>query len=120
MIKKSEKVIILVLCMVFIASLALTVYMRVSTDIAGFQNLSSFSHSGNLPYTIDGLININVATAEQLQILPGIGPGLSQRIVADRKRNGPFRSPEDILRVKGIGQKTYEKFQALISTGGQS
>lgn len=53
-------------------------------------------------------ININTASAEQLQQLKGIGPSKAAAIVAERDRGGPFKSIEDIKRVKGIGDKTYE------------
>ena len=51
-------------------------------------------------------VNINTATAEQLQALPGIGQTRAEDIVADRAVNGPFRIPEDLMRVPGIGQGT--------------
>ncbi|WP_294419986.1 ComEA family DNA-binding protein [uncultured Senegalimassilia sp.] len=54
-----------------------------------------------------GKVDINSATAEQLQQLNGVGPALAQRIVADRQANGPFKSPEDLKRVSGIGDKKY-------------
>ncbi|HXG10478.1 MAG TPA: helix-hairpin-helix domain-containing protein [Gemmataceae bacterium] len=62
-------------------------------------------------------ININQATAEQLQRLPGIGPKLSQRIVEERQR-GPFRSADDLRRVPGIGPKTIERLRPHVTTGG--
>lgn len=49
-------------------------------------------------------IDLNTATAEELQRLPGIGPARAQAIVADREANGPFRIPEDLTRVDGIGE----------------
>ena len=48
-------------------------------------------------------ININTAAEAQLEALPGIGPTLAAAIVAERERNGPFRSPDDLTRVHGIG-----------------
>ena len=48
-------------------------------------------------------INVNTATEVQLEDLPGIGPTLAAAIVAERERNGPFRSPDDLTRVHGIG-----------------
>lgn len=51
-------------------------------------------------------VNINTATVQQLQGLPGIGQVRAQEIVADREKNGPFRIPEDLLRVSGIGEGT--------------
>jgi competence protein ComEA len=57
----------------------------------------------------DALIPINSADLEQLQKLPGIGPAKAQAILDYRREHGPFRSPEELLNVKGIGQKTLEK-----------
>ena len=53
-------------------------------------------------------ININTATAEQLVELQRIGPSYAAKIIAYRDANGPFKSVEEIMNVKGIGQKTYE------------
>ncbi|MFD1953397.1 ComEA family DNA-binding protein [Paenibacillus thailandensis] len=55
--------------------------------------------------TPDGKLDVNTATAEQLDALKGIGPSKAAAIVADREANGPFRSVDDLLRVKGIGEK---------------
>jgi competence protein ComEA len=48
-------------------------------------------------------VSVNRASAEELATLPGIGPRLADAIVAERRRNGPFRSPDDLQRVRGIG-----------------
>jgi competence protein ComEA len=53
-------------------------------------------------------ININTATAEEIAQLKNIGTAYAMRIVEYRQENGPFEKPEDILKVKGIGEKTYE------------
>ena len=69
------------------------------------------------PYpTSSNLININTADAKQLQELPGIGPVLAERIIQYRMENGYFSRPEDLKRVSGIGEKTFEKmaFQLCI------
>ena len=60
-------------------------------------------------------ININTATAEQLDLLPEIGPVLAQRIVAYRNAFGDFESIEDLLRVNGIGHKTLDKIRNYIT-----
>ncbi|MCM3627237.1 ComEA family DNA-binding protein [Paenibacillus glycanilyticus] len=53
----------------------------------------------------EGKLDINRASAEQLDTLKGIGPAKAQAIIADREQNGPFQSVDDLLRVKGIGSK---------------
>jgi competence protein ComEA len=51
------------------------------------------------------LVNLNTATLDQLESLPGIGPALAQRILDYREQHGPFRKVEDLLNVSGIGEK---------------
>jgi competence protein ComEA len=70
--------------------------------------------AGDVPAS-PGQVNLNTATVEQLDTLPGIGPVIAQRIVDHRTANGPFAAPQDIVNVKGIGQATYEKLQDLIT-----
>ena len=64
--------------------------------------------------TASSLININSATAEELEQLPGIGPSTAQKIVSDRMANGSFKSTDDLKRVTGIGDKKFETISALI------
>jgi len=54
-------------------------------------------------------MNLNTASARTLQRLPGVGPAISARIVDYREAYGGFRHPREVVRVKGIGPKTYEK-----------
>ena len=63
------------------------------------------------------LININTASAEELDSLPGIGATLAQRIIEYREQNGPFINPEDIINVPGIGSGNYERFKDMITVG---
>jgi len=62
-----------------------------------------------------GKVNINTATAEELSTLPGIGPTKAQSIIDYRTTNGPFQSIEDIKKVKGIGDATFEKLKDKIT-----
>jgi competence protein ComEA len=61
------------------------------------------------------LININTATVEELDSLPGIGPTIAQRIVDYRNENGPFNTIEDIQNVSGIGTSTFDEIKDLIT-----
>ena len=60
-------------------------------------------------------VNINTATLEQLQTLPGIGPVLAQRIIDHREANGPFPSAAHLIQVDGIGEKTLDTIMDYIS-----
>ena len=62
-------------------------------------------------------IDINKATVNDLQKLPGIGPGLAKQIVAYREKNGPFRRVEDLMVIKGIGFKKWKKIRPLVRVG---
>lgn len=62
----------------------------------------------------DYLIDINYATAEELETLPGIGPTLAMRIVQYRDEHGPFQTIEDIMNVSGIGQSTFDLIKDYI------
>jgi len=60
-------------------------------------------------------ININTATVEQLVQLQRVGPSYAAKIIEYRKANGPFEKPEDIMKVSGIGPKTFEVNKDRIS-----
>ncbi len=64
-------------------------------------------------------VNLNTATAEELQSLPGIGEKRAADIVADREENGPYRFPEEITRVKGIGEETVNELLDYVTVGGE-
>lgn len=65
----------------------------------------------------DGVVNIQTATAEQLQLLPGIGPSKAEAIVSYRQAH-PFQRVEDILRVRGIGRATFRRLRPMITVSG--
>jgi competence protein ComEA len=62
-------------------------------------------------------ININAASAGQLQGLPGIGASTAARIVEYRQKNGPFKKIEELMNVRGIGEKSFLKLKAQITIG---
>lgn len=85
---------------------------------AGAQGASSDSGAGGVPAgsapAVPSLVNINTATTEELQRLPGVGEATATAIIEDRQANGPFSSPEDLMRVSGIGEKKFAKIKAHI------
>ncbi len=64
-----------------------------------------------------GKVNINTATVEQLETLPGVGAKLAARIVEYRQKSGGFKSTQEMLNVKGIGEKNLAKIQSYLTTG---
>ena len=60
-------------------------------------------------------ININTATAQQLQLLPGIGETLARRIIDYRETNGDFKSTEELMNVTGIGEKIFDSINDYIT-----
>jgi competence protein ComEA len=62
-----------------------------------------------------GIINLNLATLDELETLPGIGPTLGQRIIDYRQANGPFANTEDLMEISGIGPGKYEQIKDLVS-----
>jgi competence ComEA-like helix-hairpin-helix protein len=61
-----------------------------------------------------GRLDPNRASAAEWELLPGVGPSLARRLVEARTRDGPFHAPGDLLRVKGVGEKTLAKFAPLL------
>lgn len=88
---------------------------RQGEAVAAEQTSSGAASRSDVGASSSGVININTATAEELDSLPGIGPSTAAAIVEDRERNGPFASPEDLMRVSGIGEGKFSKLKGQIS-----
>jgi competence protein ComEA len=69
---------------------------------------------------LTGKLNLNTATEDQLMLLPTVGPAKAERIVAWRKKNGAFKRPADLRRVKGFGYKTFKRLEPYLDVKGDS
>ena len=111
-------------CGVYLVLAALTVLFAVSL---AFLHKTSYEGTAHGDYTVSVqektdeitaptrvLVNVNTADAEELETLTGIGPALAQAIVDYRAGHGAFRSADDLLLVKGIGEAKLEGFRAEI------
>jgi len=63
----------------------------------------------------DAKVNINTASKAELMKLDGIGPAVAEKIIEYRKTHGPFKKPEDIRKIQGIGKGLWEKNRELIT-----
>ena len=110
---------------VYLVLAALTVLFAVSL---AFLHKTSYEGTAHGDYTVRVqektdeitaptrvLVNVNTADAEELETLTGIGPSLAQAIVDYRAGHGAFRSADDLLLVKGIGEAKLEGFRAEIT-----
>ncbi len=59
-------------------------------------------------------LDLNQATVEELDTLPGVGPSIARRIVTFREKNGAFKRIEDLMNVRGIGEKTFLRLRDRI------
>lgn len=66
------------------------------------------------------VVNINTAGAEALMLLPRVGPSVAERIVDFREKNGRFKATEDLLLVRGVGEKTFELIKPHIAVSGET
>ncbi len=62
-------------------------------------------------------VDVNTAGEDALVAVPGIGPALAKRIIEFRQQNGPFTRIEDLLKVRGIGEKTLQKMKPFLTVG---
>ena len=70
--------------------------------------------------SLSGVANVNTATPDQLQLLPGVGESRARAIVALRKQRGGFKQVDDLLAVKGIGESMLERMRPFVTVSGKT
>jgi competence protein ComEA len=98
-------------------NLLFTLLLVLSLTFVAFMNIQAQGTSPASPKATSEAkkVNINTASLDELTSLPGIGPKTAEKIVAWRQENGKFQKPEDLMAVKGIGEKKFARLKNLIT-----
>jgi competence protein ComEA len=91
------------------------IYVPPKKPSVGSEGILDGNTGSQNPVTIDSLININTATQEMLETLPGIGPVTAENIIMFRQSQGRFSRIEEIQKVPGIGPSTFEEIKGYIT-----
>jgi competence protein ComEA len=67
---------------------------------------------------LTGIVNLNTASAAEFEALPAIGPKTAARIIEYRQKNGAFKKVEELMNVRGIGEKNFLKLKTQLTVGG--
>jgi competence protein ComEA len=96
-------------------ALVILVATVISSPSTSWAQAAKGGSSAKARATAANPVNLNSASATQLQTLPGVGASAAQRIVEYRQKNGNFKKIEELMNVKGIGEKSFLKLKALIT-----
>ncbi len=100
-------------CFALIASVPSCVRQpRAHSDVD--RTAPQFAVTGQVSTTAPPLININIASRNELEKLPGVGPSLASRIIEHRERHGPFRRAEHLMMVRGFSDRRFRELRAHI------
>lgn len=104
-----------IVCSTFALTIAAT--LLAALPVAAAQQPKASSARAPKAESTTQVVNINTASAAEFEALPGIGPKMAARIVEYRQKNGPFKKVEELMNVRGLGEKNFLKLKAQLSLG---
>jgi competence protein ComEA len=99
-----------------VRTLAVIAAIAASPAVISAQDKSAVSKTAAKPAAITP-VNVNTASASDFEALPGIGAAMAARIVEYRQKNGPFKKIEDLMNVRGLGEKNFLKLKPQLTLG---
>jgi len=100
----------------------LGIWVLALLTLAGWARLEAQEKTAAKPKAVAAVttpVNINTASVAQLEALPGIGAKTAQLIVDHRQKNGAFKKVEELMNVKGIGEKSFLKLKPMVTVGSE-
>jgi len=97
-------------------ALASLVTTLIAVQIAPVAGQTKTAHA-DAAKAAPAIININTAPASELESLPGVGPKMAARIIEYRQKNGPFKKIEELMNVRGLGEKNFLKLKEQLTVG---
>ena len=116
---KHEKVWIFITVLCVTAAVSVVAAFKTPVSAATVA-LAPLMESAAPPTAPDGIVDVNIASAAELDTLPGVGEKLAAAIISYREAHGAFRNIEDIMNVPGIGTGKFEKFRDRITVGREA
>jgi len=94
---------------------AIAILLFLGLGVVASSAQDTVRRSTTSPASVSAPVNLNTASVAQLETLPGVGKATAERILEYRQKNGPFKRIEDLMNVRGVGEKSFLKLKPFIT-----